>query len=194
MRCLKVARMEYRLYFSIVRRTLLAVLLCAAGCAAHHGGSDPPPLLVVGITTAHHGACRPGSRQIFGSRAARLFSQPIPYRAYKCMSRTEADLLRTGCGGHQFGKNIVFVTLGHARSVQFVQDGIVSDAHVRTFGEAWDDKRHRATMFFAVLAFPHAPPPLGVRRFIHRGPPLYGEFSIADDPLGIAGGECPTAT
>lgn len=148
-------------------------------------------LFVLGVTTANHGACPPASRRIFGTRAAQLFSQPIPYLPYKCTSHTEADLLQGGCGPHEFGKSVVFITLDHPRSVRFVQGDSAFDASVRTFGEAWDEQRHRATLFFAVRAFPHPTPP-GPRPSVYRGPPLYGEFAIAGDPLGIASGECPT--
>jgi hypothetical protein len=176
----------------VVRFMLLGLLLCAVGCAAHHAGPDSTPLLVAGVTTAHHGACPPASRLIFGARAARLFSEPIPYRPYMCIAHTEADLLQAGCGGDKFGKSVAFITLKRAHSVRFVQDGIVSDARILTFGEAWDDELHRATMFFAVLSFPHPSPLPGGGPFPYRGPALYGEFGIASDPLGIAGGECPT--
>lgn len=166
---------------------LRGVLLCAAGCA----GSNPPPLLVAAVKTAHHGVCPPASRHVFGARAGRLFSQPIPYRPYHCGGHTEADLLQGGCGRHEFGNNTVFITLDRTRSVRFVQDGYTEDAHVRTFGEAWDDKLHRAIMFFAVRDFPRPPLPPGGQRFVYRGPPFYGLFGIEGDPLGIAQSECP---
>jgi hypothetical protein len=184
--------MASRSFLSMMRCMLLGVLLSAIGCAAHHAA--PTPLLVVGVKTAHHGACPPASRRIFGARAAQLFSQPIPYLLYKCISYTEADLLQTGCGGHAFGKSIVFLTLDRTRSVRFEQYGGVFDARVRTFGEAWDDELHRATLFFAVVDFPRPPLRSGARPFVYRGPPFYGEFAIEGDPLGISGGECPTAT
>ncbi|HTX58748.1 MAG TPA: hypothetical protein VMH02_03650 [Verrucomicrobiae bacterium] len=98
--------------------------------------------------------------------------------------------MRAGCGGKAFGKNVVFITLDRTRSVPFVQDGFVVDARFRTFGEAWDHEFRRATMFFR--GFPQPPPAPGERPFVYRGPPLYGEFGIAGDPLGIAGSECPT--
>jgi len=182
--------MEFRLRLSAERGMLLGMLLCAVGCAR----PGPTPLPVAGVTTAHHGACPPASRRVFGERAARLFSQPIPYRLYHCGAYTEAYLLQSGCGGHEFGKNTVFIMLDRVRSVAFVQDGIVEDARVRTFGEAWDDEHHRAMMFFAGRDFPRIPLPPGSRPVVDRGPPHYGVFGIAGDPLGIAEGECPTKT
>jgi len=180
--------------YLMARCIMLGVLLGAVGCAAHDAPPSSAPILVARVASAHHGACPLASRRIFGARAARLFSKPIPYLPYHCMSHTEADLLQAGCGRGKFGKSIVFVTLNQARSVQFIQDGFVVDARVRTFGEEWDDELHRATMFFAVLSFPRPPPPRGGRPFVYRGQPLYGEFGIEGDPLGLAGGECPTTT
>jgi hypothetical protein len=177
-----------------LKRLLLGALLCAAGCAARHAGPGSASLLLAGVTTAHHGPCPRASWSILAARAAQLFSKPIPYLPYLCMAHTEAALLRAGCGRNKSGNSTVFITLTRSRSVRFLQDGIVSEARIRTFGEAWDDKLHRATMFFAVRAFPHVPPPPGARRFVYRGPPLYGEFGIEGDPLGIASGECPAAT
>lgn len=177
---------------SIERGILLGALLFAAGCAAHTG-PNPPALLVAGVKTAHHDACLPASRRVFGARAAQLFSQPIAYRIYHCGGHTEANLLQSGCGGNAFGRNTVFITLARPRSVQFVQDGFVEVAHIRTFGETWDDELHRAVMFFAGRDFRRPPLPPGTRRFVYRGPPFYGLFAIDGDPLGIAQGECPTS-
>ena len=174
---------------SLERGILLGVLLCAAGCAAQ---TPPTPLLVAGVKTAHHGACTPASRRVFGARAAKLFSQPIPYRVYHCGGHTEANLLQSGRGGNAFGRNTVFITLDRARSVRFEQDGFVEVAHIRTFGETWDGEHDRAIMFFAARDFPRPQLPPGIRRIVYRGPPFYGLFAIEGDPLGIAQGECPT--
>jgi hypothetical protein len=178
---------------SMARRVLLVSLLGVAGCASR-GGPGVHPLLVTSVKTAHHGACPAASRRVFGMRATVLFSQPIPYRLYHCGSHTEAELLQTGCGTREIGKNAVFITLDRTRSVTFVQDGILFNARVQTFGEAWNDALGRAIMFFDGRGFPHPRLPPGAPRIVYRGPPRYGLFGITGDPLGIARGECPSET
>lgn len=108
------------------------------------------------------------------------------------MSHTEASLLHGGCTKTSQGENVVFVTLAHTQIVSFVRYDVVVGARIRTFGELWDERLHRATMLFDGRGFPFPSPlPGGPRRPVDHGPPYYGYYGISGDPLGIAAGECP---
>jgi|SRR5579872_1899017 len=183
-------------YFSVVMRSaeirnvlLTGALLSVAACAHADLIAALP---VSAVVSAHHGRCPRVSNRVLGERAARLFSAPIPYIVYNCNPHSEADLLRQGCGRETTGHNTVFVTFRRIQNVRFVQDGYQIVARVRTFGEDWDDRFHRATLYFAGRSFPRVPPPPDAHIRPYRGPEMYGEFGVAGDPLGLADGECPS--
>ena len=175
----------------ITRKTLVLGVLLVVACGEHHAGRIAA-LPVSRVVSAHHGICPPASNRAFGERAARLFSVPIPYLIYNCLSQTEATLLGGGCGRVKPGHNTVFISFHRVQTVRFVQDGYQFVARVRTFGEDWDFRFHRAQLYFAVKSFPKPPPPPGEHVQPYRGPEMYGEFGAAGDPLGAADEECPT--
>jgi hypothetical protein len=161
----------------------LAIFAIAA-CAAK---PKPPPIAVVKVVSAHHGVCAQAARRRYGESVARLFSVPLPYRVYHCMTFTEAALLRGGCGTND---RVVFITFAHAQEVRFVQGTQSFGAHIRTLGAKWEKQEQREILLIDPQAFPHPPPPPGEHIRAYHGPEKFGLFGVDGDPLGLADGEC----
>ena len=169
----------------------LLTVIVVVGCGARDAGRPIVALSVLRVLSAHHGICPPKSNRVFGGRAARLFSAPIEYLPYHCMSYPMAQLLRGNCGGDKLDRNVVFITLDKRQRVRFTQDGYELTVQVKTFGENWDPRNRRAALYFSNNDFPKLPRPPGSPRRRYEGPEMYGEFGISGDPLSIASSECP---